>query len=121
LVDSADLSDTTEPTFIDVDVEPGPASPDGVSLRFKLVNEARVVRALSYESEEGLSGNWRVFAAHDEEAAERGEARAMLVEDSSDGLAWLIVGGTQGLVLEHVDTGTVVREAYLMLAKTTVI
>lgn len=106
-------------SFVDVDVEPGPASPDGVTLRFKRAGEPRIVRTLPYESEDGLAGVWRVFATDDPEGAQRTDARAMLVEDSSDGLAWLIAGGAHGLVLEHVETNVVVREPYLMLSKTT--
>ena len=41
------------------------------------------------------------------------------MEDSSDGSAWLIAGGTHGLVLEHEETGTRVREPYLVLSKGT--
>ncbi len=104
--------------FVSVDVEPGPASEDGVSLRFKLAGDARIVREIAYESEDGVGGRWRVFAAGDPDGSERSDARAMLVEDSSDGVAWLVVGGAHGLVLEHIETGATVREAYLVLAKT---
>jgi len=41
----------------------------------------------------------------------------VLVEDSSDGTAWLIAGGAHGLVLDHVETGARVREPYLVLSK----
>jgi hypothetical protein len=105
--------------FVSVDVEPGPALEDGVSLRFKRVPgvEERVLRDIPYESEQGVSGRWRVLATDDADAASTRPARAMLVEDSSDGSAWLIVGGVQGLVLEHPASGVRVREAYLVLAK----
>lgn len=101
--------------FIAVDVEPGAASEDGVSLRFKVAGEERVARVVPYESEDGVDGRWRVFAV---EGDERGDARAVLVEDSSDGVAWLVVGGAHGLLLEHVDTGAIAREPYLVLSKT---
>ena len=106
------------PTFVSVDVEAGPACEDGLSLRFKVAGEERVVRELPYESEQGLDGRWRVFAAHDAEATQRGDARVVLVDDSSDGVAWLVIGGAHGLVLEHIETGAVSREAYLLLSKT---
>jgi len=109
------------PLFVDVEVEAGPAHGEGISLRFKRASEERLVRELDYESEDGLSGRWRIFATSDVEGRERSEARAMKVEDSSDGLAWLIVGGVHGLLLEHVETGTIAREPYLLLSKATVI
>ena len=104
--------------FVSVDVEPGPASEDGVFLRFKRVAGAdeRAPRDVSYESEDGLDGRWRVLAADDPDAASTRPARAWLVEDSSDGSAWLVVGGAQGLVLVHEATGRRVREPYLVLS-----
>jgi hypothetical protein len=109
--------------FVYVDVEPGPASEDGVSLRFKRAQPGeagaeRIVRELPYESESGLAGQWTVRAADDADGTQTGDARLVRVEDSSDGEAWLVVGGTQGLVLENVETGDVVREPYLLLSKT---
>jgi len=106
-------------TFVQVDVEPGPASEDGVSLRFKRAGDDRAVREIPYESEEGVDGRWTVLAAEDAGASETREARAVLVDDSSDGVAWLVFGGRHGLVLEHVGTGARVREPYLVLSKTT--
>lgn len=110
---------TDVPRFVSVDVEEGPASEHGVSLRFKIAGDERAVRELRYESDEGLAGLWRVFAAADAEGAERSDARMLLVDDSSDGVAWLVVGGAHGLVLEHVESAAVVREPYLLLSKTT--
>jgi hypothetical protein len=105
--------------FVHVDVEPGPAHEDGVSLRWKRAEGGgdRVVRELQYESEQGLGGTWLVSGADDADALLTHHARAVLVEDSSDGEAWLVVGGAHGLVLEHVETGARVREPYLLLSK----
>ncbi len=117
--------------FVHVDVEPGPASEDGISLRFKRAldgqagGQERLVHELPYESESGLSGRWQVRAANDANDGHDGEtepafgggARAILVEDSSDGVAWLVVGGRHGLLLVHPETGTRVREPYLVLSK----
>jgi hypothetical protein len=104
--------------FVLVEVEPGASSEDGVSLRFKAAGDERVVREVPYESEDGQSGRWRVFATDDADGMERGDARVVLVEDSSDGVAWLVFGGAHGLVLEHTETGAMVREPYLLLSKT---
>lgn len=109
----------TGATFVQVDVEPGPASEDGVSMRFKRAGEDRAVREIPYESEDGEDGRWIVLAADDEGATETREARAVLVDDSSDGVAWLVFGGRHGLVLEHAESGARVREPYLVLSKTT--
>jgi hypothetical protein len=107
-------------TFIQVDVEPGRGSAEGVTLRFKRVAESaeRELRDVPYESEAGQGGRWSVFATDDEDGTATQPVRAVLVEDSSDGSAWLIAGGRQGLVLEHVETGARVREPYLVLTKT---
>jgi hypothetical protein len=114
--------------FVHVEVEPGPASEDGLAMRWKraatggaAVEGAREldIAKLEYETEDGRAGFWRVRAAEDAEAAQTRAARAVLVEDSSDGTAWLVVGGRHGLVLDHVDTGDRVWEPYLLLSRTT--
>jgi hypothetical protein len=102
---------------VEVNVEPGPASEDGVRLRFKTAGPPREVSVLPYESESGLAGRWRVGAVDDGLDAGQRRATAVLVEDSSDGAAWLVLGGTGGLLLEHVETGTRVREPYLLLSR----
>jgi hypothetical protein len=112
--------------FVHVEVEPGPASEDGLSMRWKRAAPGgqsegeRVVGLLDYETEDGRAGSWRVRGADDAAAVETRAARAVLVEDSSDGTAWLVVGGRHGVVLEHVDTGDRVWEPYLLLSRTTV-
>jgi hypothetical protein len=105
--------------FVSIEVEPGPAAADGVSLRFKRVSgvEERAPRDIPYESEGGVDGRWRVLATDDADAASTRPARALLVEDSSDGSAWLIEGGAHGLVLEHEPSGARVREPYLVLSR----
>jgi hypothetical protein len=55
----------------------------------------------------------------EDEQESKSHALAVLVEDSSDGTAWLVVGGSGGLLLEHAETGARVREPYLLLARTT--
>jgi hypothetical protein len=105
------------PSFIDVQLEPCAAAPDGLTLRFKCAGETRPVYEVPYESEDGLAGTWRVFAvATDDEGAPGAPAVAVTVEDSSDGTAWLVVGGAAGLRLEHLATGAIAREPYLVLA-----
>jgi hypothetical protein len=104
-------------TFIDVQVDPCAAAADGIGLRFKGAGDVRPVHEVPYESEEGLAGIWRIHAvASDDDDSPRAAAVAVPVEDSSDGTAWLIVGGAAGLRLEHAETGTIAREPYLVLA-----
>jgi hypothetical protein len=105
--------------FVEVLVEPCAASEDGVGLRFKTAGAPRPVSSLPYESESGLAGTWHVSAVDENEEAIQGAAYAVLVEDSSDGTAWLVVGGRGGLLLEHTETGAHVREAYLVLSRQT--
>jgi hypothetical protein len=96
--------------FVAVEVEPGEATSDGVSLRFKTAGAPRAVTRLRYEAEDGTAGWWRVSGG------EGGAATAVQVEDSSDGTSCLIVGDAQGLVLVHEASGRRAREAYLLLA-----
>ena len=102
--------------FETVDVEPCAASEDGVTLRFKRVagEPARGVKRVRYESEAGLDGWWRVQG--EGAGAEDEGAVCALVEDSSEGTVRLLRGGSRGLRLVHEETGTVAREAYLVLS-----
>lgn len=107
--------------IIEVDVEPGPAHEEGLSLRFTRAGASRPVRAITYESEAGLDGWWDVRAADDPDATGASAARATQVDDSSDGLCWLIAGGRHGLVLTHRERGAVERAPYLVLSLRTAI
>ncbi|MBI5512142.1 MAG: hypothetical protein HY909_00150 [Deltaproteobacteria bacterium] len=102
--------------FVRVEVDPGPAHEDGLSLRFKRAGEALAVRSVPYESDEGLAGRWEAHAVDDPDGLSRGAATAVLVEDSSDGQAWVVLGGRQGLLLVHEDTRATARVPYLLLS-----
>ncbi|MGZ3417057.1 MAG: hypothetical protein ACXWUG_00600 [Polyangiales bacterium] len=102
-------------TFVDVDVEPGPASADGVMMRFKLASPLTDIREIEHETDDGLAGTFAVFAVDDPAAELRTPARAARVEDSSDGIALLVVGGRHGLLLVH-ERG-IAREPYLLLTR----
>jgi hypothetical protein len=102
--------------FVHVDVEPGPAAEDGISMRWKQVDELRVVSEVDYETIDGVAGRFSVRACDDAPGTATTAARAARVEDSSDGVVWLVVGGRHGLVLEH-PSGVRVREPYLLLSR----
>ena len=104
-------------TFIDVEIEAGPAHEDGLSLRFKRADDdaVRDVMWVAYESELGLAGRWRVESADGVDGPFRAGATAVRVEDSSDGAVWLVTGGRHGLVLTH-DEGATERVPYLALS-----
>lgn len=104
--------------FIEVEVDPGPADEEGVSLRFKRAGggEAREITWVEYESDEGLEGRWAVSRADSLDGADVPGAQAFHVDDSSDGTVWLIVGGRQGLTLRHEETGALCRAPYLVLS-----
>jgi hypothetical protein len=104
--------------FVEVDVEPGAATADGVSLRFKQIDELREIREVDYEAVDGVAGRFTVVACHDDDGSVTGPARAAHVEDSSDGVVWLVVGGAHGLLLRH-ESGATAREPYLVLSRTT--
>ncbi|MEZ4393961.1 MAG: hypothetical protein R3A48_23050 [Polyangiales bacterium] len=105
-------------SFVEVEVDPGAADPEGLSLRFKRVagGEARDITWVSHESESGLDGRWAVFHAEREDGPHTLGARATQVEDSSDGAVWLVSGGRQGLVLRHDASGDEERVPYLVLS-----
>lgn len=106
-----------------VDVEPCEASEDGVMLRFKRVlgEGVRAVKRVRYESEDGLDGWWRAESVGGEGGEMRADAVCSLVEDSGAGTVQLVRGGARGLRLVHEETGTVAREAYLLLSTATAI
>lgn len=106
--------------FLSVEVEPGPAQEDGLSMRFKRAGALRPVRTVAYENDDGLDGPWQVWAVDAADGAQRHEARCALVDDSSDGLSLLVIGGRHGLVLQH-PTGATERAAYLLLAAHTAV
>lgn len=97
-------------TFIEVEVEEGDGIDEAVLLRFKQVAAPGEVRRVHYDGGGGLS--WWLVEAPDD------EARAALVEDSSDGEALLIFGGVRGLRLRN-EAGEERRAPYLLLARGT--
>ena len=105
--------------FVTIDVQPGEGCEDGILLRFRTAGDPFAIESVPYESEAGLAGEWRLHAIDDADAADRRPAKAVLVEDSSDGIAWLVAGGSHGLLLVHAQTGQELREPYLLLARTT--
>ena len=80
---------------------------------FERTRAAQAVSLVQYESDDGLDGVWQVWAC--DAAGNHGEARAVLVDDSSAGLSWLVHGGDHGLRLRHEATDTLVAEAWLLL------
>jgi len=110
------LDESRPPKFVDVALAPCTVAEDGLTLRFKTAGPERRVSEIAYESEDGLGGRWRIASVDADEAIVLHDAMAVAVEDSSDGTAWLIAGGNGGLRLEHVETGAVVREPYLVLS-----
>ncbi len=106
--------------FLSVEVEAGPAHEDGLSMRFKRAGALRPVHTVAYENDDGLDGPWQVWSVDDADGAQRHEARCALVDDSSDGLSLLVIGGRHGLVLHH-PTGATERAAYLLLAAHTAV
>lgn len=109
---------TAPPLFVDVHLEPCAAAPDGISMRFKRTVDAapRSVHEVSYESEDGVDGVWRVVAIDSDAANDASPATVIAIEDSSEGTVLLVTGGAAGLRLEHAATGAVAREPYLVLA-----
>ncbi len=102
--------------FIEVEVEPCAGCEDGLSLRFKRAGDDLDIDAIRYESERGLDGVWTVRAADSLDGSQTSRVCASLVDDSSEGVVWLIVGGRYGLVLTH-EHGEVERVPYLALTR----
>lgn len=103
---------TAAARFVAVEVDPGPGCPDGLSMRWKCAGHAQVVTSLRYESELGTKGVWSVRAVGSDDGV-----RAVQVDDSSEGIVWLVVGGRGGVELTHAASGEVERVPYLLLAR----
>jgi hypothetical protein len=101
-------------TFVNVQVEEHDELPDGCCLRFRAQSAARRVEEVTYESETGTGGTWRVEGRTAGGAVT--PATAFEVDDSSAGTSLLVVGGEHGLRLTSVTTGETVAEAYLLLS-----
>jgi hypothetical protein len=104
--------------FIDLEVAAEEGLDEEVSLRFKAVEGARPIRRVWLD--EG-GGDWFALQAVGEPLVETPAGadpgvRAVPVEDSSDGTALLIVGGSFGLRLVAEKTGKERREPYLLLS-----
>lgn len=102
-------------TFVEVSVDEGPAAPDGLTMRWKAIEAPRIVVRVPWESDEGVRGTWEVHATEDVEGAQRRAAEAVRVEDSADGVVWLVIGGRHGLLLELGERRA--RVPYLLLGR----
>jgi hypothetical protein len=91
--------------FIEIEVDEGDGIDDPVQLRFKQVTPPQPVARALFDG-----GWWRIEALD-------GGAQAALVEDSSDGEARLVFGGSRGLRVTSEASGEVRREPYLLLAR----
>lgn len=106
-------------SFVDVLVEEHDELPDGCSMRFRAEGGGRPVGRVSYESETGVGGDFRVEGrGHDGVAV---PATAFEVKDSSAGTSVLVVGGGRGLRLTSFATGETFAEPYLLLAPSAVL
>lgn len=101
--------------FVEVLVDEGPAAPDGLTMRWRAIDVPRLVTRVPWESDDGVEGVWACHAVDDPEGRVRSPARAVRVEDSADGVAWLVVGGRHGLALER--DGHLARAPYLLLGR----
>ena len=117
------------PRFVDVHVE-GADDCAEACLRFRAIGETRAAVRVRWSPEDGDDarsgpGWYRVYAR--DEQGTHGLAQAVLVEDSSAGVAMLVVGGVCGLWLarEDDDAGQAgiagvapcYAEPYLLLAR----
>ncbi len=113
------VTDVAPGDFVAIDVEPGPAHADGISLRFRATASSRVLSRVWYESLDGVEGWWSVQAIDDAAGALARDAIAVTVDDSSEGVSLLVAGGRHGLRMTHETGSHTVFEAYLLLARTT--
>ncbi|MCU0654940.1 MAG: hypothetical protein MUF64_06520 [Polyangiaceae bacterium] len=93
--------------FIEVEVEEGDGIEEPVLLRFKVVSSPRPVTRAQMDGGYGVTW-WAIEAPG-------AEARAALVEDSSDGEALLLFGGERGLRVTSDREAR--RVPYLLLAR----
>lgn len=105
--------------FIDVNVEEHEELPDGCSLRFRAQANGHPVERVTWESDDGVTGIWRVGAASSDGTT--AAAMAFPVDDSSAGTSILIVGGDRGLRLTSTETGETRAEPYLLVSRTAIV
>ena len=106
------MSQDSRKTFLSIVVEPHPALPDGLTLRYKAESPQRSVERVLYEPDDGPDGVWEIFGV--DAAGRHTAAQAVQIEDSGAGTSWLIWGDTHGLRLAH--DGLEVAETHLLLA-----
>ncbi len=101
------------PAFVDIDVYPHPALPDGCVARWKVEGHPESVTTLWYEPDDGPDGEHRVQAAWSD--GRRTPATQVRIEDSAAGISLLVYGGDYGLRLQR-DDGPERAEPYLIIA-----
>ena len=104
--------------FVTVLVEEHEALPDGCVQRFRATGDAREVRHVAWEPEDGEAGTWAVRGQLADGTSTPALARP--VDDSSAGTSILVVGGDHGLRLTS-STGEEAAVAYLLLAPSAIV
>ncbi len=99
--------------FVEVDVHPHPALPDGCVARWKAVGAPQEIAQVWYEPDDGPDGVHRVEAAWRD--GRRTAATSVRIEDSAAGVSLLVVGGDFGLRLWRGDEPES-AEPYLIVA-----
>lgn len=98
--------------FVDVAIEPTPALPESLHMRWKASSAPRTVQRVHYASDDGWEGVCEVQGLS--ATGEVLPARVCEVEDSAAGTSCLVWGGTGGIVLQM--QGYQAVEPYLLLA-----
>jgi len=101
----------TDPTFVDVFVEPNDNAPEGSGLRFRAEGVARLVSRVRYDDRDCAIVGWSSV-----DGGSPCAAYAIVVEDSGSGTALLVYGGDWGVRLTPDDGGEPFGEPYLLLA-----
>jgi hypothetical protein len=103
--------------YVDVFVEPNPNCAEGSERRWKAESEPRPVTALRYWDGPGEPVLCDVAGWSSEGGGSPCPARAVLVEDSGSGAAFLVWGGDWGLRLTPRGGGDPFGEPYLLVAR----
>ena len=103
--------------YVDLFIDPNPNCEEGCGLRYKAESAPRAVNVVRYYRGADDAVDCDAVGWSSDGGGAPSEARAVLVEDSGSGSAWLVYGGDWGLRLTPRDGSAVFGEPYLLVGQ----
>lgn len=107
--------------YVDLFIDPNPNCAEGCGLRYKAESPPRDVRVVRYYRGADDAVDCAVTGWSSDGGGAATAARAVLVEDSGSGSAWLVYGGDWGLRLSPRDGSEAFGEPYLLVGESLLI